>query len=77
MTSKIFVCLLLLCHLCSVKGSLVLVVTPDNATQPASASVVDRMDMKRKKVCVYECVCVCLSFYQSFCMGMMAEGRKD
>ena len=59
--SKFFVCLLSSCCLCSVKGSLVLVVTPDNATQPASASVVDRIDMKRKKVCVYECVCVCLS----------------
>ena len=58
MTSKISVCLLSSCRLCSVKGSLVLVVTPDNATQPASASVIDRMDMKRKKVCVCECVCV-------------------
>ena len=56
MTSKISVCLLSSCRLCSIKGSLVLVVTPDNATQPAS--VVDRMDMKRKKVCVYECVCL-------------------
>ena len=65
MTSKIFVCLLSLCHLCSVKGSLVLVVTPDNETQPVSVSVVDRMDMKRKKVCVYECVCVCLSANRS------------
>ena len=51
-------------------------VTPDNATQPASASVVDRMDMKRKKVCVYECVCVCLSVCQLFCMAMMAKGQN-